>query len=112
MLSGPGFTAKQNIMMTGICCTPLGEHCKLKREKIKVKKITTSLAICTLLCVSLSAQVIDMHMHSYTEKDFWVGKARNGFESSKTIKEHLEQTVQKMNQHKIEYAASVVPLKV
>jgi predicted TIM-barrel fold metal-dependent hydrolase len=43
-------------------------------------------------------------MHSYTEKDFWVGKARNGFESSKTTKEHLEQTVQKMNQHKIEYA--------
>lgn len=43
-------------------------------------------------------------MHSYTEKDFWVSKARNGFESSKTAKEHLEQTVQKMNQHKIEYA--------
>lgn len=51
-----------------------------------------------------SAQVIDMHMHSYTEKDFWVGKARNGFESSKTSKEHLEQTIQKMNQHNIEYA--------
>ena len=51
-----------------------------------------------------SAQVIDMHMHSYTENDFWVGKARNGFESSKTSKEHLEQTIQKMNQHKIEYA--------
>jgi predicted TIM-barrel fold metal-dependent hydrolase len=51
-----------------------------------------------------SAQVIDVHMHSYTEKDFWVGKARNGFESSKTTKEHLEQTIQKMNQHKIEYA--------
>ena len=51
-----------------------------------------------------SAQVIDIHMHSYTEKDFWVGKARNGFESSKTSKEHLEQTIQKMNQHKIEYA--------
>ena len=33
------------------------------------------------------AQVIDMHMHSYTEKDFWVSKARNGFESSKTSKE-------------------------
>jgi len=68
-----------------------------------VKKITTSLAICTLLCVTLSAQVIDMHMHSYTEKDFWVGKARNGFESSKTTTEHLEQTIQKMNRHKIEY---------
>jgi len=69
-----------------------------------VEKITTSLAICTLLCVTLSAQVIDVHMHSYTEKDFWTGKARNGFESSKTTKEHLEQTIQKMNRHKIEFA--------
>jgi len=69
-----------------------------------MKKITISLAICSLLSVALSAQVIDMHMHSYTEKDFWVGKARNGFESSNTTKEHLEQTIQKMNQHKIEYA--------
>ena len=43
-------------------------------------------------------------MHSYTEKDFWVGKARNGLESSKTTKEHLEQTIQKMNRHKIEFA--------
>ena len=34
-------------------------------------------------------QVIDMHMHSYTEKDFAIGKARNGFESSKSAKEHL-----------------------
>jgi len=62
------------------------------------------LAMFTLSSTIASAQVIDMHMHSYTEKDFWVGKARDGFESSKTTKEHLEQTVQKMNQHKIEYA--------
>ena len=46
-----------------------------------------------------SAQVIDMHMHSYTDKDFWTGKARNGFESSKTAQEHLEQTIQKMDRH-------------
>ena len=45
-----------------------------------------------------------MHMHSYTENDFWVGKARNGFESSKDARETLEQTIQKMNEHKIEYA--------
>jgi predicted TIM-barrel fold metal-dependent hydrolase len=62
------------------------------------------LAMFTLSSTIASAQVIDMHMHSYTEKDFWVGKARNGFESSKTTKEHLEQTIQKMNRHKIEFA--------
>ena len=57
-----------------------------------------------LSAVVACTQVIDMHMHSYTEKDFWVGKARNGFESSKTTNEHLEQTIRKMNLHKIEYA--------
>lgn len=57
-----------------------------------------------LSAVVACAQIIDMHMHSYTEKDFWVGKARNGFASSKTAKEHLEQTIRKMNLHKIEYA--------
>jgi len=65
---------------------------------------TLFLAIFSLGSIITSAQVIDMHMHSYTEKDFWVGKARNGFESSKTTKEHLEQTIQKTNRHKIEFA--------
>src|SRR5688572_7174528 len=69
-----------------------------------MRKTTALLSIVALVFKIASAQVIDMHMHSYTENDFWVGKARNGFESSKTTKEHLEQTVQKMNQHKIKYA--------
>src|SRR3981081_4536729 len=51
-----------------------------------------------------TGQVIDMHKHSYTEKDFWVGKARNGLESSKTAREHLAQTIRKMDKHKIEHA--------
>ncbi len=72
---------------------------------------TLFLAIFSLGSIITSAQVIDMHMHSYTEKDFWVGKARNGFESSKTTKEHLEQTIQKMNRHKIEYAVICGTLK-
>ena len=70
-----------------------------------MKKLLSLLfAALLLFACNSSAQVIDMHTHSYTEKDFWVGKARNGFESSRTTKEHLEQTIQKMNQHKIEYA--------
>ena len=70
-----------------------------------MKKLLSLLfAALLLFACNSSAQVIDMHMHSYTVKDFWVGKARNGFESSRTTKEHLEQTIQKMNQHKIEYA--------
>ena len=51
-----------------------------------------------------TAQVIDMHMHSYTEKDFWTGKARNGLESSKTANGHLEETIKKMDIHKIKWA--------
>jgi len=32
-------------------------------------------------------------MHSYTEKNFWVAKARNGLASSNTAKETLEETI-------------------
>jgi predicted TIM-barrel fold metal-dependent hydrolase len=53
---------------------------------------------------TVTAQTIDMHMHSYTEKYFWVGKARNGFESSKSPKEHLEETVREMDKNNIQYA--------
>jgi uncharacterized protein len=69
-----------------------------------VKSTTLTLAVCILGLSLANAQVIDMHMHSYTEKDFWVGKARNGLESSKDARETLEQTIQKMNDHRIEYA--------
>ena len=69
-----------------------------------MKWIVLFLALFALPFNFIKAQVIDMHMHSYTEKTFWVGKARNGFESSKTARETLEQTLQKMNEHNIEYA--------
>lgn len=67
----------------------------------KILFIFTLFLVCTQITYG---QIIDMHMHSYTEKDFWVGTARNGLESSKTAQETLEQTIQKMNQHTIEYA--------
>jgi hypothetical protein len=50
-----------------------------------------------------NGQVIDMHMHSYTDKDFWTGKARNGLESSKTAKDQLDQTIREMNKNHIEW---------
>lgn len=52
-----------------------------------------------------------MHLHSYTEKNFWTGIARNGFESSKTAKETLAQTIQKMNVHNIKYAVVSGPIE-
>ena len=57
-----------------------------------------------LTCLSAFGQVIDMHLHGYTEKDFFVGKARNGFESSPTAQEHLTQTRAAMDKHNIRYA--------
>lgn len=50
-------------------------------------------------------------MHSYTEKNFWVAKARNGLASSNTAKETLEETIKKMNQHNIEYAVVSGPIE-
>lgn len=69
-----------------------------------MKKIILLLTFITIGSEISFGQIIDMHMHSYTEKTFWVGTARNGLASSKTAKETLEQTIQKMNQHKIEFA--------
>ncbi|EAR15086.1 amidohydrolase family protein [Robiginitalea biformata] len=69
-----------------------------------MKRIILILTLFTIGYDISYGQIIDMHMHSYTEKDFWVGTARNGLESSKTAKETLEQTIQKMNEHNIEYA--------
>ncbi|GAA4937795.1 hypothetical protein GCM10023314_07980 [Algibacter agarivorans] len=69
-----------------------------------MRKIILIFALLTIRCNISFGQIIDVHMHSYTEKDFWVGTARNGLESSRTAKETLEQTIQKMNEHDIEYA--------
>lgn len=69
-----------------------------------MKIIILFLSILIAGCKVGKAQVIDMHMHSYTEKDFFVGTARNGFASSKTAKEHLAQTIKKMDEDHIEYA--------
>jgi uncharacterized protein len=51
-----------------------------------------------------TTQIIDMHMHCYTQKDFWTGKARNGLASSKNAEEHLKETIEKMDGHDIRYA--------
>jgi hypothetical protein len=54
--------------------------------------------------INAQTQIIDMHMHAYTDSDFWTGTARNGTESSKSAEETLAQTIQKMDQHNISYA--------
>ena len=69
-----------------------------------MRKIILLLTFITIGSEITYCQIIDMHMHSYTEKTFWVGTARNGLASSKTAKETLEQTIQKMNQYNIEFA--------
>ena len=69
-----------------------------------MRKIILLLTFITIGSEITYGQIIDMHMHSYTEKTFWVGTARNGLASSKTAKETLEQTIQKMNQYNIEFA--------
>lgn len=51
-------------------------------------------------------QIIDMHLHSYTNDDYWGGRTNpNGITSPATAKEHLAQTIQLMDQHNIQHAA-------
>jgi len=71
-------------------------------QNIKIAIVLLSIFLSD--CPEVFSQVIDMHMHSYTEKDFGVAKARNGFESSKSAKEHLEQTIHEMDKNNVEFA--------
>ena len=49
-------------------------------------------------------RIIDMHMHAYTEKDFWKANARNGTPSALSADDLLQQTIGKMNTHHIQLA--------
>lgn len=51
------------------------------------------------------SQIIDVHMHSYTEDNYWGGKSHpTGIGSPETVDEHLNQTIYLMDKHNIEYA--------
>lgn len=76
-----------------------------------MRKKIHSLAISMLICAALTAQIIDVHMHSYTEKNFWKGTARNGLASSETAIKTMEETIAKMNQHNIRYAVVCGPIE-
>lgn len=69
-----------------------------------MRKFVLLLLLLTASHTESFSQIIDMHMHCYTGKDFFTGKARNGFLSSKTAEEHLRQTIQQMDRHQIKHA--------
>jgi hypothetical protein len=50
---------------------------------MRMRKLFFLLMLITMQCKTTTAQVIDMHMHSYIEMDFWTGKARNGLNQVK-----------------------------
>ena len=76
-----------------------------------MRKTILLLTFYTFVAKTSTGQIIDVHMHSYIEKNFWVGTARNGLASSKTAKETLEETIKKMNQHNIKYAVVSGPIE-
>jgi hypothetical protein len=76
-----------------------------------MRKTILLLTICTIVAKISIGQIIDVHMHSYTEKNFWVGTARNGLASSKTAKKTLQETIKKMDQHNIKYAVVSGPIE-
>ncbi len=57
------------------------------------------------ILLSVKAQIIDVHLHSYTDTDYWGGRIHpTGIESPKTSDEHLKRTISLMDNHQIEYA--------
>ena len=58
-----------------------------------------------LILLSMKAQIIDVHLHSYTDTDYWGGRTHpTGIESPKNADSHLAKTIAIMDKHQIEYA--------
>ena len=69
-----------------------------------MKKHTLTL-IALLVVLSVKAQIIDVHLHSYTDTDYWGGRTHpTGIDSPKNADEHLARTIALMDKHQIEYA--------
>lgn len=57
------------------------------------------------ILLSMKAQIIDVHLHSYTDSDYWGGRTHPlGIDSPKNADDHLKQTIALMDKHQIEYA--------
>lgn len=70
--------------------------------KTKIALTVTLILSCTYF---LSSQIIDVHLHSYTDNDYWGGRAHpTTISSPKTTADHLQQTIAEMDKNKIEYA--------
>lgn len=58
-----------------------------------------------LILLSMKAQIIDVHLHSYSDIDYWGGRTHpTGIESPKNADAHLAKTIAIMDKHQIEYA--------
>ena len=61
--------------------------------------------ISLFILISIEAQIIDVHLHSYTDTDYWGGRVHpTGIESPKNADEHLKKTIALLDRHKIEHA--------
>ncbi|MBD3217149.1 MAG: amidohydrolase family protein [candidate division Zixibacteria bacterium] len=71
-----------------------------------MKIFTIFLAFLLFLCTSAYSQIIDVHMHCYTEEDYYGGTPHpyGGIESPANAEDHLQETLQYMDKHDIEFA--------
>jgi len=70
-----------------------------------MKVIIISSFFALVFCTQSLGQIIDMHMHGYTEKDFFDGgKARNGLDASLNSDDQIERIIQQMDKNNILYA--------
>jgi len=63
------------------------------------------LIFCFAFTEQVKGQIIDMHMHGYTDSDYWDGgKARNGLDAAQSADDLLKKTIEQMDKHKIKWA--------
>ncbi|SNT12043.1 hypothetical protein SAMN05421640_2368 [Ekhidna lutea] len=59
----------------------------------------------TFIATLGNSQIFDVHLHSYTDNDYWGGQTHpTGIMSPSSAQEHLAQTIEMMDKHNVQYA--------
>ncbi|PHK97218.1 hypothetical protein CGL56_16690 [Neolewinella marina] len=101
----PGY--RRTPKLNGISEHPIC-HIRIRRLTGSASNPAMRFTLCFFLMLQacwLPAQIIDVHLHGYTDQDYWGGRPHpSGAESPPTAGEHMRQTIALMDQHDIEYA--------
>ncbi len=70
-----------------------------------MKRFPIIAGLLIFLSSQASAQIIDVHLHSYVSKDYWGrGQQHEGLIAPASVDQHLKQTIEQMDKNNVKYA--------